>query len=58
MDTIISTDTFDRRFADLVARWVSHEDLRHAAPDIADLAESRLALDRARSRIRELVIAA
>ncbi len=58
MDDITSTDSFDTRFADLVARWISHEDLRRARPEIADLAQSRFALEDARSRIRELVTAA
>ena len=58
MTTAVSPDSFDARFTELTTRWVSHQDLRRTAPSIADLAQSRIALDDARSRIRELAIAA
>jgi hypothetical protein len=58
MTTAVSPDSFDARFTELTSRWISHQNLRRTTPRIADLAQSRIALDDARSRIRKLAIAA
>jgi hypothetical protein len=57
MTVAASPDSFDTRFTELASRWISHQNLRLTDPGIADLAQSRIALDDARSRIRELAIA-
>lgn len=58
MTTGIAPASFDSRFAELVARWNAHQDLRTQVVDIADLAASRVALDEARAEIRPLATAA
>ncbi|MEM7141802.1 MAG: hypothetical protein AAF548_12305 [Actinomycetota bacterium] len=51
-----TSTTFDGRFRELTRRWNAHQALRRSGAPIAELAESRLALDDARAKLRDLCL--
>lgn len=52
MRTTTRTTIDDRSFGELLRRWNRHQDLRSEGAPIADLANSRAALDEARVLLR------